>query len=125
MFSWDVRKVVENWGKNCLFSVLWAVIVCCFLVLEVCFALQCDLLRRTNFPTFFYTLSLSIAVKNIFLFYCLEIPNFLTNLAYHRKMRLEWLPGLNMIRFRDHDPTGFCNSEQKTRMDQIWISELH
>ena len=64
-----VRKVVQNWGKNGWFLLFWAMIWCCFLVLEVCFALRCDFFRWTRFPTFLILFSCPLQWKILFLFH--------------------------------------------------------
>jgi len=53
--------------------------------------------------------------------------------AYTVTLSVFQIPVLNMIRFLDRHPTGFCNSEAdpgwtgfwKISTDQIWISKLH
>jgi len=45
MCSWVVQKVVQSWGKNGGFLVLWAMTVVLFPCIGGVFALQCDLIR--------------------------------------------------------------------------------
>ena len=63
MCSWVVRKIVWNWGKTVDFPFYGPYLWCCYLVLEVCFACQCDFFRWKMFPTFLILLSCPLQWK--------------------------------------------------------------
>jgi len=43
---------------------------------------------------------------------CIHFCSHITSSSSSNLNIVEWLAVLNMIRFPDRDPTGFCNSEQ-------------
>jgi len=58
---------------------------CCFLVLEVCFALQCDFFVEQGFLPFRYCLAVHCSEKYCFFFTSWLFKIVLTNLASNRK----------------------------------------
>jgi len=78
-------KLCKIWVKTVDFPFFGPCLWCYFLVLEMCFAFQCDFFRWKRFRTFLILLSCHCSEKYCFFSNPWQFEIFLTNLASNRK----------------------------------------